>query len=78
MNNVEKSEKAFTPMFFPYAPDQFLEQIRTVVREEVMPLERNQPTPVLYKTPGLTQKPIYKITEVCQLFQGTKPTIHSW
>jgi len=32
----------------------------------------------IYEAPGLTQKPLYKIAEVCQLFQVTKPTTHSW
>lgn len=70
-------EKAATPMLFPFAPDQFWQRVRLIVREEVTNVERANPTPV-YETPGLAYKPLYKIGEVCQLFQVTKPTIYDW
>ncbi|MEJ7677949.1 MAG: helix-turn-helix domain-containing protein [Segetibacter sp.] len=31
-----------------------------------------------FETPGLTNKPLYKIAEVCALFHVTKPTIYDW
>ena len=30
------------------------------------------------ETPGLTEKPLYKIQEICSLFKITKPTIYAW
>ena len=30
------------------------------------------------ETPGLTEKPLYKIQEICSLFNVTKPTIYDW
>ena len=28
--------------------------------------------------PGLTEKPLYKIDEICSIFKVTKPTIYDW
>jgi excisionase family DNA binding protein len=33
---------------------------------------------LIYETPGLLYKPVYKITEVCELFQVTRQTIYDW
>jgi excisionase family DNA binding protein len=71
-------EKAATPMLFPFDPDQFWQRVRLIIREEVTSLERFQPAPPVYETPGLTYKPLFKISEVCKLFQVTKPTIYEW
>jgi excisionase family DNA binding protein len=30
------------------------------------------------ETPGLTEKPLFKMNEVCSLFKVTKPTIYDW
>jgi excisionase family DNA binding protein len=82
MKNPIKQEhgQAATPMLFPYDPDQFWQRVRLIVREEVIQLEKTLPTPspTLYQTPGMEYKPLYKIAEVCKLFQVTKPTIYDW
>jgi predicted DNA-binding transcriptional regulator AlpA len=67
-----------TPMLFPYEPEQFWLSIRQIIREEVNQVEKQRPVSPTYETPGLTYKPLYKITEVCQLFQVTKPTVYDW
>ena len=67
-----------TPMLFPYEPEQFWNSIREIIREEVNNAEKLRPVSPTYDTPGLTYKPLYKITEVCAMFHVTKPTIYDW
>jgi len=78
MDKNVKSEQAVAPMLFPIEPAQFWQMLRVLLREEVSQLEQKQPRFPVYETPGLTYKPLYKIGEVCQLFQVTKPTIYDW
>mgnify|MGYP001271629047 FL=1 len=66
------------PMLFPYDPNQYWQQIRQIIREEVSNLEKEKPAPPMFETPGMTYKPLYKIAEVCTLFQVTRPTIYEW
>ncbi|RTL60110.1 MAG: DNA-binding protein [Sphingobacteriales bacterium] len=67
------------PILIPFEPDEFWSQIRLIIREEV---ERNRVTKAttenVLETPGLTEKPLFKIEEVCSLFKVTKPTIYDW
>ena len=67
-----------TPMLFPYEPAQYWQQIRLIIREEVSSIKKKEPDVRLLETPGLTYKPLLKITELCTLFQVTKPTIYAW
>ena len=46
--------------------------------EEVDLMEKGKPVSSKFETPGLTYKPLYKIAEVCSMFQITKPTIYDW
>lgn len=76
-------EKAVTPVLFPMAPEQFLERVREIIAEEVQKALREEfrsllNNSTLYETPGLTYKPLYKITEVCKMFQVTRTTIYGW
>lgn len=67
------------PILFPFEPDAFWTQIRGIIREEV---ERNNRAKIdavaVTETPGLTEKPLYNMQEVCSLFRITKPTIYDW
>jgi len=68
------------PILIPLEPEEFWTQIRSIIREEVARGQKEQPitlTPVT-ETPGLTEKPLYKIQEICSLFRVTKPTIYDW
>lgn len=67
-----------TPMLFPYEPEQFWNSIRQIIREEVTQLEKQRPESTSYQTTGMTYKPLYKIAEVCTMFNVTKPTIYDW
>src|SRR5450432_1612030 len=76
MDNAKK-EVVATPMLFPYEPEAFWEQMRKMIREEIGRVETNNVKPE-YQTPGLTQKPLYKVEDLCCLFQVSKPTIYDW
>ena len=67
------------PILIPLEPNEFWKEIRAIVREEVS-RDRKEKTMQenIMDTPGLTEKPLYKINEVCSLFQVTKPTIYEW
>lgn len=68
-----------TPILFPYEPEQFWSQVRTIVREEIQRLDAQKPDKnIKYIVPGLEYKPLYKLAEVCAIFQVTKPTIYDW
>jgi hypothetical protein len=56
-----------TPMLFPYEPEQFSEQIRLIIREEIAKTKKEKPAASVTETPGLTYKPLFKIAEVCNL-----------
>ena len=79
MKDFVQNGNAVTPMLFPYEPDRYWQQIRQIIREEVGKIEKEKGAgqPVL-ETPGLTYKPLFKISELCSLFQVTKPTIYDW
>ncbi|MFT3704790.1 MAG: helix-turn-helix domain-containing protein [Agriterribacter sp.] len=78
MERNVKSERTETPMLFPYEPSQFWERIREIIREEVSKIDKiKNPSPE-YQTPGMTYKPLYKIGEVCQILQVSRPTIYDW
>ena len=66
-------------MLFPFEPAEFWSQIRQIIREEVNKVNTEKhPDSSLLNTPGLTQKPLYKINEICSLFNISKPTIYDW
>lgn len=70
------------PMLFPVEPEKFWEQLRLIIREEVDKADKNKknqrPAVTDFETPGLTQKPLYKIAEVCKLFHISRQTIYDW
>jgi excisionase family DNA binding protein len=67
-----------TPILFPYEPEQYWQQVRQIIREEVNNAEKHRQVGTTYETPGMTYKPLYKIAEVCDLFHISKPTIYDW
>ena len=78
MQEQVRSEATPTPILFPIEPTKFWETIRLIIREEVNYSETKKPASVSFETPGMTYKPLYKIAEVCKLFQVSKPTIYDW
>lgn len=77
MDNV-KNEITPAPILFPYDPEKFWIRIRQVISEEIIKMEKKTISPITYETPGMTYKPLYKIGELCNIFQVTKPTIYDW
>jgi excisionase family DNA binding protein len=65
-----------TPMLFPVTPMEFWKQMRALL-EEVVDAKSTNPisdAPLTY----LPEKTLLKITEVCALFQVSKPTVYEW
>ena len=66
-------------MLFPYEPDAFWAQIRKIIHEEVVQTQKTKGADSnLMVTPGLTEKPLYKIAEICQIFDVSRTTVHDW
>ena len=70
MDKVKK-EIPVTPMLFPYEPEAFWQQIREIIREEIGKIETINPR-MEYETPGMTYKPLYKVEDLCSIFQVSK------
>ncbi|NLR56926.1 helix-turn-helix domain-containing protein [Chitinophaga polysaccharea] len=77
-NKKVRIEPVEAPMLFPIELEQYWQMLRMLVREEVIKLLQKPATNVAYDTPGLIYKPLFKMEEVCKLFQVTKPTIYDW
>ncbi len=77
MENV-KRELLAAPMLFPYEPEKYWEQLRSIIKEEVQSVTKQAISAPTFDIPGLTYKPLYKIIEVCQLFNISRPTIYDW
>jgi excisionase family DNA binding protein len=78
MKDTVTNTSVVTPILFPYAPQEFWQSIRQIIREEVSNVEKQKPITASFETTGLSYKPLYKIAEVCALFHVTKPTIYDW
>ncbi len=76
MNKV-KNDSLATPLLIPYEPDEFWEQLRVIIREEIVKTSKGK-NATAYQTSGMEYKPLYKINEVCDLFQVTRPTVYDW
>ena len=77
MKRMEKN--ASVPILIPFEPVEFWTKIRVIIREEVTRCQKEQPIlSSIMATPGLTEKPLYKMEEICSLFRVTKPTIYDW
>src|SRR5207253_7871032 len=66
-----------TPMLFPMAPGEFWKQIRTTIEEVIdEKLSSSIQPPAI--TSHLPEKALLKATEVCEIFQVSKPTLYEW
>ena len=63
-------------MLFPIAPAEFWKQIRSTI-EEVVKANNNQ-TAVQPPTDHLPEKALLKASDVCAVFQVSKPTLYQW
>lgn len=71
-NNVE------TPFLIPLSPGDFWLRMRTIVREEIAAYANKNSGTSFMETPGLVEKPLYKMQEICLLFRISKPTVYEW
>lgn len=78
MKESVKNETPVTPMLFPFSPEQFWESMRQLIKEEISKASKQVPVSSAYETPGLVQKPLYKMAELCSMLQVSKPTIYEW
>ncbi|HXB07931.1 MAG TPA: hypothetical protein VNW04_12460 [Puia sp.] len=71
--------KSPVPVLMLYDPEEFWEQVRATVREEIAQA-RIQTTalPLALEKAGLPIKPAYTLNEIRQLFQLTKPVLNNW
>ncbi len=65
-----------TPMLFPMAPVEFWKQIKATV-EEVFNAKMNQST-IQPPHSHLPEKALLKASDVCAVFQVSKPTLYDW
>ena len=65
-----------TPMLFPITPGEFWKQIRTTIEEVVTEKLNQQNLPPA--SSHLPEKVLLKATDVCEIFQVSKPTLYEW
>ena len=66
------------PILIPLQLDEFFEQIKKLIHSEVSKLQQAAPPSIEYSVPGMTYKPLYKMSEICIMFSVSRPTIYSW
>ncbi len=65
-----------TPMLFPITPSEFWKQIRATI-DEVVTEKLSQQN--LSRTKShLPDKALLKASDVCEIFQVSKPTLYEW
>jgi excisionase family DNA binding protein len=65
-----------TPILFPIAPSEFWKQIRTTIEEVVTAQLRQQN--LSQANSHLPDKALLKASDVCEIFQVSKPTLYEW
>ncbi len=65
-----------TPMLFPITPSEFWKQIRTVIDEVVS--EKLSQQNISKTNSRLPEKALLKASDVCEIFQVSKPTLYEW
>ena len=64
------------PMMFPYSQAEFWEKMTNVVEKVVEAKLTSANTPI---PPSLIpERPLLKASEVCTIFQVSKPTLYEW
>jgi excisionase family DNA binding protein len=67
------------PILIPFEPEEFWLQIRQIIKEEVGRVNQSVSSGIsVMETSGLTEKPLYKISEVCEIFRVSRTTVHDW
>lgn len=70
-------QNSTVPILIPFEPEEFWQQIRLIIREEVARNQEIRPvSDNIMDTPGLTEKPLFKMEEICSLFYMVKNSGH--
>jgi predicted DNA-binding transcriptional regulator AlpA len=65
-----------TPMLFPITPSEFWKQIRITIEEVVS--ENLSQQKISPSNSLLPEKALLKASDVCAIFQVSKPTLYEW
>jgi excisionase family DNA binding protein len=65
-----------TPMLFPITPSEFWKQIRITIEEVVS--EKLNEQKISPSNSLLPEKALLKASDVCAIFQVSKPTLYEW
>lgn len=76
MDEFKQNEEL--PMLIPYMPAEFWAEFRRIVREELKGKSKGRLVTAAITTVGMSEKPLYKIVEICELFNITRTTVHEW
>jgi hypothetical protein len=74
----ERMENNLVPILFPLEPAEFWVEIRRIIQREISRAQKVSSSVPLMETPGLTQKPLYKISEICTLFHDSRLIVYEW
>lgn len=65
-----------TPMLFPITPSEFWKHIRIIIEQVLAEkLTQQQISPT---NSHLPEKALLKVSDVCKIFQVSKPTLYEW
>ena len=64
-----------TPMLFPIAPSEFWKQIKNIIEDVIAEKISQQNFP---PNNHLPEKALLKPSDVCEIFQVSKPTLYEW
>ena len=65
-----------TPMLFPIAPSEFWKQIKIIIQEVIA--EKLNQQKISPPNNHLPEKALLKPSDVCEIFQVSKPTLYEW
>ncbi len=66
------------PILLPYEPADYWKRMKELVHEEVKAVLKNKEDLSSIHVNGLTEKPLFKVSELCTIFKVSKPTIYEW
>ncbi|MGN6602890.1 MAG: helix-turn-helix domain-containing protein [Ginsengibacter sp.] len=65
-----------TPMLFPITPSEFWKQIKIIIENVIAEKLSQQKVSALNL--HLPEKALLKVSDVCEIFQISKPTLYEW
>jgi excisionase family DNA binding protein len=65
-----------TPMLFPIAPTEFWKQIKIIIEDAIA--EKLSQQKISPTNSHLPEKALLKASDVCEIFQVSKPTLYEW